>query len=68
MKTYGGVKVYSTILELGTRWRRMISLTPLPLYPRERDPQRPLDRGLVGFQNRYGRYGEEKNHAHAGNH
>jgi hypothetical protein len=25
-------------LDLGTSWRRVVSFTPLPLYPRERAP------------------------------
>jgi hypothetical protein len=46
----------STILDLGTRWRWVVSLTPRPLYPRY-----PLDRRLGGPQSRSGRSGEEKN-------
>jgi hypothetical protein len=31
MKTYGGVEVSSTFPELGTRWRRVVRFTLLPL-------------------------------------
>jgi len=37
------------------------SLTPRPLYPWGKSPQYPLDRGLDGPQNQFGRGGEEKN-------
>jgi hypothetical protein len=33
MTTYGGVKYSSTILDLGTRWRKVVSFRPRPLYP-----------------------------------
>jgi hypothetical protein len=56
MKTYG-----STILHLSTRWRWVVSFTPLQLYPRENNPWYALDRGLAGPQNRSGRCGDEKN-------
>jgi hypothetical protein len=32
MKTYGEWRYGSTILDLGTRWRSVVSFTPLPLY------------------------------------
>jgi hypothetical protein len=35
MKTYGEWKYSSTILDLGTRWRQVISFTPRPLYHRK---------------------------------
>jgi hypothetical protein len=41
MKTYGEWSYSSTILDLGTRWRSVVSFKPLPLYPRY-----PLDRRL----------------------
>jgi hypothetical protein len=31
--------VSSTILDLGTRWRRVVSLTPWSLYPQRKSPQ-----------------------------
>jgi hypothetical protein len=41
----------STILDLGTRWRRMVSFTSRPLYSRGNSPRYPLDRRLGGPQN-----------------
>jgi hypothetical protein len=38
MKTYGGVEYSSTLLDLSTRWRWVVSFTHLPLYPGERTP------------------------------
>jgi hypothetical protein len=39
MKTYTGNGVIAPrILDLGTRWMRVVGSTPRPLYPRERDP------------------------------
>jgi hypothetical protein len=49
------------ILNLGTRWRWMVSFTPRPLYPREKSPWYPLDRRLGGPKGRFGRGGENKN-------
>jgi hypothetical protein len=46
----------STILDLGTRWRWVVSFTPQPLYP-----QYPLDGRLGGPQIQSGCCGEEKN-------
>jgi hypothetical protein len=57
----------STILDLGTRWRRVVSFTPRPLYPRGNRPRYPLYRRLGGPQSRSERHGEEKNLASAGN-
>jgi hypothetical protein len=51
----------STILNLGTRWRRVISFTSLSLYPQGKSPRYPLDRRLCGPQSRSGCCGEEKN-------
>jgi hypothetical protein len=48
----------STILDLGTRWRWVVSFTTRPLYPRGKSPRYP-DRRLRGPQSRSGR-GEEK--------
>jgi hypothetical protein len=39
----------------------VVSFTPRPLYPEGRNPWYPLDRRLVGAQNRSGRGGVEKN-------
>jgi hypothetical protein len=57
MKTYWGSGGIGTrILNLSTRWRWAVSLTPRSLHPRYL-----LDRRLGGSQNRSGRSGEEKN-------
>jgi len=56
MKEYWGSGCMTPhILNLGTRWRRVVSFTPRPLFPRY-----PFDRTLRGPQNRPGRGGEEK--------
>jgi hypothetical protein len=47
-------------LDLGTRWRWMVSFTPRPLYTRRKSPRYPLDRRLGGTQSPSGRHGEEK--------
>jgi hypothetical protein len=49
------------ILDLGTRWRSVVSFTPRPLYPQEKSPWHPLDRKLGRPQSRSERDGEEKN-------
>jgi hypothetical protein len=39
MKTYGGAKVkIHALLDLGTRWRWVVSFTLRPLYPRGKTP------------------------------
>jgi hypothetical protein len=57
----------STILDLCTRWRWVVSFTPWLFYPRGKNPRYPLDRILCGPQNRSGGCAEEKNLAPAGN-
>jgi hypothetical protein len=49
------------ILDLGTRWRFVVSLTPRPLYSQGKSPRYPLDRRPGGPHNRTERGGEEKN-------
>jgi hypothetical protein len=49
------------IIELGTRWRWVVSFTPWPLYPRGKSLWYLLDRRLGGPQIRSGRGSEEKN-------
>jgi hypothetical protein len=49
MKAYG-----EWILDLGTRWRLVVSFTPRPLYPYT------VDRRLGGLLSWFGRRGEEK--------
>jgi hypothetical protein len=62
MKTYwGNGCIAPCILDLGTRWRWVVSFTPRPLYPKKKSPWYPLDRRLGGPQSRSGRGGEEKN-------
>jgi hypothetical protein len=51
----------STILELGARWRRVASLTPLSLYPLGTSSRYPWHRRLGGPQSSSGRWGVEKN-------
>jgi len=61
MKTYcecGGIT--PRILNLGTRWRWVVSFTPQPLYPWGKSPWYPLDRRLGGPYSQSGRGGEEK--------
>jgi hypothetical protein len=49
MKIYGGVKVYLlTILDLGSRWRLVVSFTPRPLYSHEKSQRYPLNWRLDG--------------------
>jgi hypothetical protein len=50
-----------SILDLGTRWRWVVSFTHRPLFPQGKNPSYPLDRRLGGTQSRSGRGGEEKN-------
>jgi hypothetical protein len=47
-------------LDLGTKWRWVVSFTPWPHYPRGKISRYPLDRRLDGPQSRSGRRGEEK--------
>jgi hypothetical protein len=62
MKAYWGEDVQlHSFFDLGTRWRWVVSFTPLPLYPQGKSPWYPLDRRLGGPQSRSGRWGEEKN-------
>jgi hypothetical protein len=53
MKKYlGSGGVAPRILELGTRWRWVVSFTPQPLYPQGKNPWYPLYRRLGGLQSR----------------
>jgi len=49
------------ILDLGIRWRYVVSLTPRLLYTQGNSPWYRLDRKLGGLQSRSGRGGEVKN-------
>jgi hypothetical protein len=62
MKAYWGSEVLAvSILDLGTRWRWVVSFTPQPLYPQGNISWYPLDMKLGGPQIRSGQGGEEKN-------
>jgi hypothetical protein len=58
---WGGGSTAPLILDLGTRWRWVVSFTPLPRYPQRKSPWYTLDRGLGGPQRHSGHGGEEKN-------
>jgi hypothetical protein len=60
MKTYWGKRsIAPRILDLGTRWRWVVSFTPRPLYPQGKRLRYPLDMRLGGPQSRSGHDGEE---------
>jgi hypothetical protein len=62
MKAYWRIgDVAPRILDLGTRWRWVISFKSRLLYPQEKSPLYPLDKRLGGPQSRSGRGGEQKN-------
>jgi hypothetical protein len=42
MKTYGEWRYSSTFLDLGTRWRRVVSFTPLQLLPTGKELRVPI--------------------------
>jgi hypothetical protein len=50
----------STILDLGTRWKWVVSFMPRPLYLQGNSSPCPLDRRLRGPKNRSGRCGVGK--------
>jgi hypothetical protein len=56
----GKWKYTSTVLDLGTKQRRVVSFKPRSLYPWGKSPRYPLGRRLGGPQRKYGRYGQEK--------
>jgi len=65
MKAYwGSGGVSPRILDIGTRWRRMASLTPQQLYCRWKTPRQLLVRRVGGPHSLPGRGGEEKNSQH----
>jgi hypothetical protein len=55
----GGIAL--CILDLGTKWRLVVSAMPQPLYPQGMSPWYPLDKRLSGSQSQSGCSGEEKN-------
>jgi hypothetical protein len=62
MKTYGEYRYSTKILDLGTRWKWVVSFTPRPLHPWGKSPNYPLERRLGVPQSRSGRCGVKKNH------
>jgi hypothetical protein len=59
---WGHLRGYTfTILDLGSRWRWLVSFTPRSLSSPGKSLQYFLGRRLGGPQNRSGRYGVEKN-------
>jgi hypothetical protein len=59
-KCMGEWRYSSTILDLFTRCRWVVSFTLLPLYPRRKNSLHPLDMRLGGPQSRSGRCGKGK--------
>jgi hypothetical protein len=61
MKAYwGNGSIVPLILDLGSRWRWVVSFTHQPLYSQGKSPRYPLDRRLGGCQSRSEHEGEEK--------
>jgi hypothetical protein len=58
---WGSGGVTQRILDLGTRWRWVVSFTLRPFCPHGKSPWYPLDRRLGGPQSRSAGGGEEKN-------
>jgi hypothetical protein len=56
-----GWRYSSTILNLGTRWRWVLSFTPRPLYPWVKSPRYPFNMRLGEPQSQSGCSGVEKN-------
>lgn len=57
---WGSGGIIPRILNLGSRRKRVFSFTPRPL-PSGKEPRCPLGLQLGVPQNRYGRYGKQKN-------
>jgi hypothetical protein len=57
----GERKCSSTVLDLRTRWRWVVSFMPRPLHSRGNEPQYPLDTRLGGLQGRSESWGVQKN-------
>jgi hypothetical protein len=51
----------STILDLGTRWRWVVSFTPWPFYPPRKEPLISIGQEAGWTQKQSGHSGEEKN-------
>jgi hypothetical protein len=56
----GSGDISPRILDLGTRWRWVVSFTPRPLYSQGKSPWYTLDRRLGGPQSRSGHGGVKK--------
>jgi hypothetical protein len=56
----GSVGIAPRVLDLGTRWRWVVSFTPWPLYTQGKSPWYTLDRRFVGHNSQSGRGGKEK--------
>jgi hypothetical protein len=56
----GSGDVAPRILDLGTRWRGVVSFTPRPLYLQGKSPWYPLSRRLGGPQGRSERSGRRQ--------
>jgi hypothetical protein len=61
MAYWGSEGIAPRILDLGTRWRWVVSFTPRPFYLQEKSPWYPLDRRLGGGQSQSGHGSEKKN-------
>jgi hypothetical protein len=62
MKAYSGSEgIAPRILDLGARWRWVVSFTARPLYPQGKSPWYSLDRRLGVSQSRSECGGKEKN-------
>jgi hypothetical protein len=60
MKVCKGCRVISSLIfNLGTRWKWVVNVTSLPLYP-GRETRYPLFRRLGASKSRSGRFGEEE--------
>jgi hypothetical protein len=65
MKAYwGNGGIATRIIDLGIRWRSVVSFMTRPLYPQGKSPWFPLDRRLGELKCRSERGGEEKNSQH----
>jgi hypothetical protein len=60
LRRIGSGGIAPRILDIGTRWRWVVSFTLRPLYPQEKIPWYSLDRSLDGPQSRSEHGGEEK--------
>jgi hypothetical protein len=61
---WGSGSIAPCNLNLGTRWRWVVSFTPRPLYPWGKSPWYPFNCRLGGLQSRSGRGGENKKKSH----